>query len=66
MTDDISQKSFVPKPRPSFKIHPKIVDDPDFQSELKIKLEKWTVNKIKFNFDMVNWWEAVVKPGIKN
>lgn len=23
LTDDISQKSFVPKPRPSFKIHPR-------------------------------------------
>ena len=54
MTDDISQKSFVPKPRPSFKIHPKIVDDPDFQNELKTKLEKWTANKIKFNYETVN------------
>ena len=46
LTDDISQKSYVPKPRPSFKIHPKIVDDPEFQSEVKIKLDRWTANKI--------------------
>ena len=65
-TSDLSQKSFVPKPKPSFKIHPNIVDDPDFQFELKSKLEKWRENKKKFNYDTINWWEVVIKPGIKN
>ena len=53
-TDDISQKSFVPKPRPSFKIHPNIVDDPNFQTDFRIKLEKWNANKIKFSYDTIN------------
>ena len=65
-TDDFSQKSFIPKPKPSFKIHPKIVDDPEFQNEIKLKLDKWTATKNKFNYNTVDWWESVVKPGIKN
>ena len=44
-TDDLSQKSYVPKPKPSFKIHPRVVDDPDFQNEIKLKLDKWTATK---------------------
>ena len=31
-TDNYSQKSHVPRPQPSFKIHPKVVDDPDIQN----------------------------------
>lgn len=43
-----------------------IPDDPEFQNDVKIKLDKWTATKIKFNYNTVEWWEAVVKPGIKN
>ena len=39
---------------PPSKSIPKIVNDPDFQNELKTKLEKGTGNIIKFNFDTIN------------
>ena len=64
-TDNYSQKLHIPKPLPSFKIHPKVVDDPDFQSEINLELDKWTINKDKYGYNTVDWWESVVKPGIK-
>ena len=51
--DENSQSSFVPKPLPSFKIHPKIVDDPDFQNEIKIKLDRWTNTKDEFGYKTI-------------
>ena len=63
--EDTYNDCSVPKPRPSFKIHPKIVEDPEFQADIKLKLDEWTAVKEKHIFNTVDWWEAMVKPAIK-
>ena len=44
-TNEVSHSTFVPKPKPSFKIHPKIVDDLNFQATIKLKSDKWISTK---------------------
>lgn len=39
-SEEIQYSSTAPKPRPSFKIHPKRVDDEEFQSDIKQKLDE--------------------------
>ena len=54
----------LPKPKFSFKIKPKIVDDISFQNQVKVSISQWKLLRTKDN--ILDWWELLVKPGIKN
>ena len=53
-----------PKTRPSYKIKQEVVQDSVFQERLKDSMESW--EKVKsFGLDVIQWWELIVKPGVK-
>ena len=54
----------LPKPRPHFKIKPKVVDNIEFQQEISDKLEYWEWLRGEYNYNLLEWWEFVVKKGI--
>ena len=55
-----------PRPKTDFKIKPKVVDDIMFQSEISENYEYWEFLKHKYNYNILEWWECIVKVGIKN
>ena len=56
----------VPKPKLLFKIKPRIVDDKDFQNGVKEHLKFFSKLRNKYNYNLIEWWESMIKPGIKN
>ena len=54
-----------PKSRPLFKTKPEVVLDEVFQSRLKGAMEQWLDVKKKLGVPVINWWEGLVKPGIR-
>ena len=54
-----------PKSRPFFKISPTVVNDPEFKERLEYAIKKWVEIKEKFNHNHMDWWEGIVKPGIR-
>ena len=64
INEDLTNKK-LPKPKLSFKIKPKIVDDVEFQSKIIENITKWNKLKEQNNYDLLDWLEIMVKPGIK-
>ena len=53
-----------PKSKPLFKSKPNVIQDEKFKSRLKENLNLWYQIR-SAGLDVLNWWELVVKPGIK-
>jgi hypothetical protein len=53
-----------PKARPIFKIKPEVIRDEKFRAQLAAAMARW--NQVKdAGIDVMEWWEVIVKPGIK-
>ena len=55
-----------PKPKNDFKIRKEIVDNEEFQEEFIQEYTHWEFLKEKYNYNILEWWECIVKPGIKS
>ena len=55
-----------PRPKSDFKIKTKIVDDISFQKEVATSLEYWKYLKEKYDHNILEWWEFIVKKGIRD
>ena len=62
---DSCKKSLGPKSRPFFKISPLVINDADFKMLLTEKMDHWKYIRNKYNYDILEWWENIVKPGMK-
>ena len=60
------RKLKMPKPKIPFKMRQEIIDDVDFQNEIKEKIDFWNFLRFQYSYDIVEWWELMVKPGIKD
>ena len=60
-----TSRIFSPRTRPLFKIRPEVILDQVFQERLKDSMADWTEVK-ELGLDVLQWWEILVKPGIKN
>ena len=54
-----------PKPKLPFKVRPRVIENPEFQNTIREKMKEWTVNREKYNHEILDWWECHVKPSIK-
>jgi hypothetical protein len=57
-------KLICPKNRPLFKIKPETAKDSEFQVSLATKMKDW--EKVKQFVPVLDWWELLVKPGIRH
>ena len=64
-TPDVDQCSRGPKIKPTFKISYNVIDDDIFQKSLKSSVEHLITLKNHYNYPVLDWWELLVKPGIK-
>ena len=53
-----------PRSRPIFKVKPNIIRDKEFQEELAESMLDWQ-EVHDLGFDILTWWEVLVKPGIR-
>ena len=53
------------KSRPFFKISPLVINDADFKMLLTEKMDHWKYIRNKYDYDISEWWENIVKPGMK-
>ena len=58
-------KSCCPRNKPIFKISPTVIEDEDFQNSLKEAMSHWTELWRLHEYPILQWWENLVKPGIK-
>ena len=61
---DPLSRIICPKGRPSFRLMDEVISDPDFQHSLAEVMLGWQRVK-SFGLDTIQWWEIIVKPGIK-
>ena len=54
-----------PHRKPFFKINLTIVEDIEFKSNVTEAVNKWIHIKDKFNYQILDFWELIVKPGIR-
>ena len=40
------------------------MDDLSFQEEIKVNMEYGNILHIQYNYELLKWWEFIVKPGI--
>ena len=59
-----SARIFSPRSRPLFKIRPEVICDSVFQEWLAVSMADWKEVK-ELGLDVLQWWEILVKPGIK-
>ena len=57
-------KLLCPKARPMFKIKEEVARDQKFQDRVKISMSEWE-NVRKHGLPITQWWEYIVKPGIR-
>ena len=62
--DSVLTRILSPRARPFFKIKPEVINDTKFQSDLADSMDAWKVVK-KRGLGVLEWWEIVVKPGIR-
>ena len=61
---DPLSRILCPKGRPSFRMKNEVISDHEFQLSLTEAMLGW--QRIKsFGLDTIQWWELIVKPGIK-
>ena len=60
----LSSSSISPRTRPLFKIRPEVIGDKLFQERLADSMKDWEELK-HLGLEVLEWWEIVVKPGIK-
>ena len=56
---------YIPKPKLPFKIKPEIVNDPDFVLEIQENIQIWKNLWELYKYDILDWWEFMIKPGIR-
>ena len=61
---EILARILSPKNRPLFKTKPDVINDKLFQARLKEDMVLWKEVKA-LGVPVLNWWEGMVKPGIK-
>lgn len=61
---DSFSKILCPKGRPSFRLKEEVITDNKFQALLSGAMTQWQEVR-SFGLDTMNWWEMIVKPGIK-
>ena len=55
----------VPKRKIPFKISPQVIENIDFQNEIRKEMIVWNEICEKFNHYILDWWESLVKPQIR-
>ena len=55
----------IPKPKIPFKIRPEVVNNKNFQNEVENSLKQWENLRSKYNHNILDWWEYLVKPKIR-
>ena len=61
---DLLSRAFCPKTRHSFRLRAEIIKDPVFKERLCESMISWQTVR-SFGLDIIQWWEKVVKPGIR-
>ena len=59
-----SARIFSPRSRPTFKVRSEVILDQLFQKNLSDSMKDWEQMK-DLGLEVLQWWELVVKPGIK-
>ena len=60
----LSARIFSPRSRPLFKVRAEVICDNLFQERLSDSMKDWEEMK-DLGLQVLQWWELVVKPGIK-
>ena len=55
----------APKPKINFKTKLKLIDSEDFQEILSENFASGKKLLTRYKYDIIDWWEYMVKPGIK-
>ena len=53
-----------PRARPTFKIRPEVIRDDEFKKNLGEAMADWLIVKGR-GMEVLDWWEFVVKPGVR-
>ena len=64
LPDSLAKNSSV-KSKPVFKISPNVIDDNVFQDQLRAAVSHWTELRSYYSYSILQWWEYLVKPGIR-
>ena len=59
------QTTTCPKAKPVFKISYNVIDDEIFRKQLKECMNHWKHLLVTFRYNVLDWWELLVKPGIR-
>ena len=60
-----TQTTACPKAKPVFKISNNVIDDNIFRKQLKESMSHWRHLLVTFKYPVLDWWELLVKPGIR-